>query len=478
MEAELTSTEGPRCPGCVERDRRIAELEARNAEFEARAKTLEARVKQLERIVGGLQRGAKRQAAPFSKGPAKAEPKKPGRKAGDEYGTTAFRVAPPVIDEQHEAPMPEHCPNCGGSDLIFERTVHQHQTEIPTRAIHRRFNIAVGRCACCRRRVRGRHPLQTSDAAGCCASQLGADAQALLVHLNKRAGLSHGKITELLKTCFGIDLSRGGACRAMQRAARRCEGEYGRIAEHIRGSPSVTPDETGWRIGGSSAWLHAAVTKDAAVYLVHRRRGFEAAKLLLGEGFAGTLIHDGWAAYERFTDAMHQTCLAHLLRRCHEMLETAVGGAVVLPRKITAILQQALAVRDRRDAGLILPATAARAAGRLQKQIVKLTETIKTNAANERLAAHVFRQRNHLFTFLRREGIEATNWRAEQALRPAVVNRKVWGGNRTERGAEAQGILMTIWQTARLRGVDPMHWLSRRLRSPDATPTLITAPNA
>ncbi|MFW5682782.1 MAG: IS66 family transposase [Phycisphaeraceae bacterium] len=67
-------------------------------------------------------------------------------------------------------------------------------------------------------------------------------------------------------------------------------------------------------------------------------------------------------------------------------------------------------------------------------------------------------------------GVDATNWRAEQALRPAVVNRKVWGGSRTQAGAEAQSILLTISQTARLRGIDTLRWLSQHLRSPDPPP--------
>jgi transposase len=139
------------------------------------------------------------------------------------------------------------------------------------------------------------------------------------------------------------------------------------------------------------------------------------------------------------------------------------------------ILREALEVRDRRDAGLITASAAAGKARELQRRIVKLTEPIKTNAANERFAAHLFRQQHHLFTFLRREAIDATNWRAEQALRPAVVNRKVWGGNRTERGAEAQSILMTVCQTARKRGLEPMHWISNALLAPHTTPPLLPA---
>ena len=62
----------------------------------------------------------------------------------------------------------------------------------------------------------------------------------------------------------------------------------------------------------------------------------------------------------------------------------------------------------------------------------------------------------HWFWFLIQPGVEATNWRAEQAIRPAVVNRKVWGGNRTLHGADAQSILMSVLRTCHQLSRDAM----------------------
>ena len=81
---------------------------------------------------------------------------------------------PPVIDETYEAPLPERCPQCGGAGE-FSHLDRQYQVEIPRRPIYRQFNVAVGRCPCCTKRVQGRHPLQTSNALGCCASQASWD---------------------------------------------------------------------------------------------------------------------------------------------------------------------------------------------------------------------------------------------------------------------------------------------------------------
>jgi transposase len=453
MDAEQTNMDVPTCPGCVAAAKRIAELEAR--------------ITLLEQKLEASLRSGKRQAAPFSRGLPKLDPKPPGRKSGDDYGTKAFRVVPPVIDEIHDAPLPERCPRCGGRQFIDKRVEHQYQVEIPRRPIHRQFNVSVARCTCCDKRVQGRHRLQTSDALGCCASQIGPEAQAAVVTLNKELGLSQGKISRFFQMLFGIKLTRGGSCQIMLRAARHCEGNYQVIVRRVQRSEWIVPDETGWRIGGWPAWMHVAVTDNAVAYLIARQRGVEASALLIGEDYAGTLVHDGWASYDRFWRAIHQTCLAHLLRRCHELLEHATRGAVVFPRKVKALLQESLQTRDQRDAKAITTKAAVIKADDLQKRMTKLVMPVKTNAANERFSRHLLRHGSQLFTFLRRKGIDATNHRAEQAIRPAVVNRKVWGGNRTEAGAVAQSVLMTVLFTAANLKRDGMQFVSQVLRSPD-----------
>jgi transposase len=80
------------------------------------------------------------------------------------------------------------------------------------------------------------------------------------------------------------------------------------------------------------------------------------------------------------------------------------------------------------------------------------------------LARHL---RNHFeqwFAFVFDPRIEPTNWKAEQAIRPAVVNRKVWGGNRTPVGANAQGVLMSVFETCRRQALSVVDHVSRALR--------------
>ena len=176
------------------------------------------------------------------------------------------------------------------------------------------------------------------------------------------------------------------------------------------------------------------------------------------------MIHDGWSPYDAFELARHQQCLAHLLRRAHELLETATRGAVRFPRAVADILQTALGLRDRHAAGDLSLHGLAVARGRLVSKLYDLLWPFKTNPANERFAKHLWNHRDDLFTFLEVPGLDATNWRSEQAIRGGVILRKVWGGSRTEQGGHAQSVLMSIWRTCWQRGVSAVDWLSQHLR--------------
>ena len=466
----------PECPGCVAAGEKIVELERRNGQLTSQVQQLQARLQQLEERLEVLSRSAKRQAAPFSRGLPKEDPKPPGRKAGEDYGTQAFRTVPEKIDEVHEASLPEKCPYCGGTAFRGVHVQEQYQAEIPRRPIYRQFHVAIGQCTCCGKRVQGRHPLQTSNALGCCASQVGPEAQAAVVMLNKELGLSQGKISRFFQEFFGITLTRGGSCQIMLRAARRCQESYQAIVKRVQQSPWIVPDETGWRIGGHIAWLHVAVGIDAVAYLVGKR-GLETSMVLIGRQYAGKLIHDGWAAYDQFYHAVHQTCLGHLLERCREILQTATRGAVLFPRRVQALLHEALEIRDQRDQKALPPAAACEKADAFDAQMNQLLHWTKSNAINERFAKHLAKHRRQLFTFLRHEGIDATNHQAEQAIRPAVVNRKVWGGNRTPVGAIAQAVLMTVLFTARKNAYSALEFLSRQLRSPHVLSPPLPAPS-
>jgi transposase len=448
------------------------DLRRENERLRREVERLRRENERLKKELDAARRAAKRQAAPFSKGAPTPRPKSPGRRAGHRHGRHGHRQPPAHVDETIDVPVPARCPDCGG--VVAEtRVADQIQEELPVVRPHvRRFRVHIGRCCQCGRRVQGRHPLQTSEALGAASTHLGPQAVALIVLLNKYLGLSHGKIATLLRDWFGLAVRPSAVTHALHRAARQAAPTYETLRAAIRASPVVSPDETSWKVAGQLQWLWAFATPSVILYAIQTGRGFPQAAAILGTDFDGVLVRDGWAPYRRFAHAAHQTCLAHLLRRSRELVTD--HPRAVWPARIAEVLQKALGVRDRRDAGEMTAHGVATARGRLFNDLADLLNHPVRASAFRRFSAHLAVELPAVFGFLFDPAVDATNWRAEQALRPAVVNRKVSGGNRSPRGAATQQILASVLHTARIRGLDARAVLVDllRARQPIVSPAL------
>lgn len=433
-------------------DDEIAQLRDENA-------SLKSRIQELERVVEEVRRSGKRQAAPFRKGEPNDAPAKPGRKRGSAHGRHGHRMTPDHVDREIDVPLPKCCPHCG-DDLVGAGVFDQYQTELPEmRPTVTRFRVQIGRCRGCDKRVQARHAEQTSDALGAASSQLGPHAKAWAAWLHYGLGLSFAKVTSVLGR-LGVQVTRGALPQSATTTCTDLVPTTNAIVEHVSNSDMVVMDESGWRIGGASAWIWVATTTDATAYNVSYGRGFPEAKDLVPEDFDGVLVRDGWAVYSSYDRATHQTCIAHLLRRCTEMQEELPDYARSTPRRVAAVLTDALDARD-------LSGSERNAAFEdVAERMDLLLEQPHVHEANKRLIKHLRREQNALFTFLVNPEVDATNWRAEQAIRPAVVNRKVWGGNRTEHGATVQGPIMSFLRTAAQQGVDAIEALVTLARDP------------
>ena len=452
------------CAECRQLRQAVAEL---TEMVRSQAKQIESLKSQLDE----QRRAGKRQAGPFSKGPPKADPLPPGRKPGDGYGQHKRRAIPDKIDETYDVPLPPKCPHCEGTHLVDEVVHSQYQVEIPRTIIHREFLIHCGHCTDCGERVQGRHELQTSDALGAAAVQLGPNLAASISIMNKELGLTHGKVKRLLAVLFDLTIARSTSVRSMLRTAARVQPAMTEIKAEIRGSPVNKVDETGWKQSGFLKWLHVIVSPRAVLYQIGSR-GREVLQSFIGLGYRGSLIHDGYAAYQAFWRATHQQCLAHLLKRCRELLEVATGGAVRFPRAVKALLQRGLAARDRYFAEELTAMGLKRIATGLTQELGDLVHPVKSHADNERFAKFLENHLNEVFPFLRNpDVVSATNNESESELRYNVIARKLSGGNRSDAGVAAQESLPSVIRTCRKLIRDPFEYLHTVLTS--TTPVLL-----
>ena len=422
------------------RDILIAELREQNAEFRRRCSELEEKVEALTKQVEELRLTAHRQAAPFRRPPGKrgGKGKGPGRPGGH---PGSFRVRPDQVDQELEAKL-DGCPVCGGVVTDLE-VCEQFIEDLPEiRPQVTRLRTYSGWCGRCGQRVRSQHPSQVSTATGAAGTHLGQRALALAGLLNKSMGLPMRKTCRALKTLGGLLITPGGLSQALDRVADRCEPVMKRLQRELRIQPVVYADETSWWVNGSQAWLWGFTSPDLTVYQVRQSRGRDVVLDTLGGDFKGVLVSDCLASYETLPFRM-QKCYAHHLKAIGAALEAEPNSEYL--QHLRSLLHTAMMLANIRSG--VPPPQWEWARRGLDHRADTLLNNPRTDPIEEGVANRLRKRRQWLFTFLDHPEVEPTNNRAERALRPAVITRKLSCGNKTERGVRTWEILASLAAT-------------------------------
>jgi len=448
------------------RDQRIRELEAEVARLGAENEPLRQLVKQLQERVEELERAAARQAAPFRRKDKDRKPpdqhQTPGRKPGH---PPAHRPEPPQIDDHVEVRL-TGCPHCGGPVDSLEPCEQIIEDLPPVRPHVTRLITYTGRCPRCGD-VRSTHPMQVSTAVGAAKVHLGARALALGALLNKHLGLPMRPTCRVLLHLGGLRLTPGGLAQAMHRVADKAKGSFLELVAGLGAQPAVYVDETSWWMGKPGYWLWVFTTLDRTIYRVEKSRGKDVVFDTLGAHFGGVLTSDCLASYENLPYVM-QKCYAHHLKAIAAARERKPEDQRSYFHELTTLLHAAMTLDRMR--GDLPPPEFVRIRQHLDQRADALILPPRTDPDEERVANRLRKRRQWLFTFLDHPGVEATNNRAERALRPAVIARKLSCGNKTERGKRTWEILTSLAATCHQRGQDLVELLRPNLLLPNPFP--------
>jgi hypothetical protein len=291
-------------------------------------------------------------------------------------------------------------------------------------------------------------------------------------------GIPVRQVPLVLAALTGVRLTQGAMT---QDALQRAEGAVGMVYAQLRATVSETPvvhtDDTGWRIGGEPAHLMAFETEAATVFQIRPRHRHEEVQEVIPADYAGVMVTDRGRSYDAqaFDHVDQQKCLAHILRSLSDVVERKMGRAREFGAQLKTVLQDALTLwhrhRDRPVADFKVEAEALQA---------ELTDHLRDRRLNDRdhqrllneLGGH--HDRGHVLRFLTDPRIEPTNNRAERALRPAVIARKVSHCSKNGDGAHAFAAFTSVVRTLAKHRVDSLvENLYQLFRGPDvqATPT-------
>lgn len=441
----------------------IVQLTLENVRLKSQLAEARAQLEKFEQKVQELQRQAHRSAAPFRRPEHERSPhpSRPGRKAGH---PGACRPVPEHIDECIRVDL-ECCPHCQGP-VDQKQSLTQYIEEIPqVRPRVTQLTTQSAWCAHCQCEVSSTHPLQTSRASGAAAVHLGPRALALACDLNKAKGLSTRQTVAVLRDYFGLKLTPGGLALLVQRVGRTLQPEYERSVLALRQSPVVHADETSWWVGGPGWWLWVFATTSRTVYVVIHSRAAAVALEVLGQDFAGVLVSDCLNIYDDL-NPLQQKCYSHHLKAVSEACQLHPQQGEGYLQEVQALMRTGIWLKAlQTDAE---PARFAQCVQGLRTRAHPLLERPRAQTQEEQVRKRLWKQRDHLFTFLEHPEVPATNNLAERQLRPAVIARKLSCGNKTGKGALAWQVLASLAASCRQEGSSFIELVSQRIPLPRA----------
>jgi transposase len=372
--------------------------------------------------------------------------KRPGRKDGH---PGARRTTPDP--NRHVAHRLESCPECHGPLTRTKQTRTRLTEDIPEaitpvvteHTIHRDW------CPHCRKAV---EPVVTDALPG---ATLGHRTLVLSAWLHYGLGNTLAQIVAVFNHHLTLKVTPGGLIQMWYRLQAILFAWYLEIQAQALGSAVLHGDETGWRVDGKTHWLWCFTTTDLTYFMIDRSRGSPALRKFFQDEFAGTLVTDFWGAYNKIVCARRQTCLVHLLRELKTVDKYGRPGPnwPAFAKKLRRLLGDAIRLKKREDTP-IEEYTSRRA--RLSVRLDELIDTQWEDKDAQRLIKRLRRHRDDLLTFLDEPEVPFDNNHAERAIRPAVMIRKNSFGNRSDRGADAQAVLMSVYRTLQQRGHAPL----------------------
>lgn len=420
-----------------------------------------AAVRKIAQLQTQIDRPAPDPATPSAMIPVYQKPtvRKRRKKPGAKMGHPGSRRPRPEKIDQRKGHRLSCCPHCRGPlqrcrrtrTRVIEDIPEQIQPIVTEHTIHRDY------CPACKKHVEPLVPDALPKAT------IGHHVVVLTAWLHYGLGATIDQVVSILAHHLHARLTPGGLMAIWTRVAEILVCWYEQIAEEARRSSFLHADETGWRVSGKTHWLWCFANAQVCYYLIDRSRGSPALHRFFTESFRGVLIHDFWAAYESVWAEDRQYCLVHLLRELEKVDQTNDSKEWRrFAKKLRRLIRDGIRLRKRPD---FEPVRYRRRIVMIDRRLNDLAWSTYVDPDPARIAKRLDRHLDCLFAFLDRPEIPWENNFAERMLRPAVILRKNSQSNRSEKGAAVQSILMSVYQTLRLRGHSPTKTIADALRT-------------
>jgi transposase len=278
-------------------------------------------------------------------------------------------------------------------------------------------------------------------------AKLGLTVMLIVVWLKIGMRLTEEAIPQILEQLCGIRISEGEVSHICTIIAEEFGEFYAQLENEVRQAQARYIDETSWRENGKTLWMWAFVTKGVALYKIAKSRGHEVPLEVLGENPNGIDVHDRFRAYDKLHgktgNRPQQLCWFHILADSKDLAELHGVEGELIHNGLKTVFDEA---NKFEHTGTPVD---------VEKLIEKLGQVLERDFSKlkcRKFAKTIYKERDKLFLFVTNPEVDGTNNRAERAIRPNVVYRKISGGTRSAVGTKRYAVLGSVFQTFKLKG--------------------------
>jgi transposase len=389
--------------------------------------------------------------------------RKPGGQKGHK-GVTRDLIPENEVNKTEKL-YPEKCKKCGAlfpeippADMLEPEPRRHQQFDMPPKTlIVTEFQSHGCRCSC-GTTTWAALPPEAVDG-------FGPRLAASLAYLTGCHRISRRGNHEIAEAMHGVPISPASVCGVLDEAGQAVEDMYEELACALPDLAFLNVDESGWPVGRTLSWLWIFVAPMFVVFRIGPRNS-ETIKEMLGEHFRGVLCCDRFSAYIKAHTGFFQFCWAHLIRNFKGLPATCLKeDAANFSRWMLAETKRLFEIWHRFRGGDITRSELIRLSVPIRSRMVSCLKKYSASDTPKvrKFATNLLACQDGLFTFLYHEGVEPTNNSAERGVRPAVMWRKICQGNKTEKGARVTERLLTVTQTCRMQGIDPIEFLAEAI---------------
>jgi len=353
---------------------------------------------------------------------------------------------------------PKRCPYCNTLLGKTQEIRSRHVTDIKLKYDVKvtKYNIHRKYCPKCKKIVEQEAPNVLPYA------RFGLNLMLLVMYLRLGLRLPGNKICDYFMTLYNLSINESEIVVILRQLVVAFGDYYSYLEKIVKLARVKHTDSTSWRVDGKNYFAWVFIAFGVVLYKIRKRNNSRVPLAVFGTKQKGRILvidrHSALRALAEKAGFLLQFCWSHILDDSKKLAEGFGAEGIYVHKRLKEIYALARGLNHK---------GALEHVEQLKGEILQLTLRHYKHSTIRKFVNNLYyRDVENLFRFVTDPEIDPTNNISERELRALVIIRKISNGSRSQRGANATAMLLSVIQTLRFNGENVLQGLQRILKNP------------